>query len=97
MTQKEKMDWVNKFKNDKSLYNDEISNIIWVYEECKSTYNNCSNKNALAKMGPLSLFQLKTYVSWMHIICPLTDIQAYAVKSGTGCHYQIPYKELFEF
>ena len=63
---------------------------------CKEI-NNCSNKNALAKMGPLSLFRLKTYVSWMHIICTSTDIQAYAVKSGTRCHYQIPYKELFEF
>ena len=96
MTKKEKIDWVDKYKNLKCLYKPNVSNLFWVYEECNSKYLNCSNKDSLAKWS-FSNHRLKHYVSWLHLLCPSNELQAYTVKSGIGCHYQVNIKSLFHF
>ena len=97
MTKNQKVDWVNKYKYFDLFYEPDVNNLFWVYEECNSKYLNSMNKQSLAKMGAFSVHRLKPYVSWLHILCPAKEVQAYAVKTGIGCHYQVHAKDLFQF
>ena len=92
-----RISWINKYNKFKQIFESNISNMFWVYEECNYDYLNASNKIALSKMGCFSPHRLKHYVLWLHVICPSNELQAYAVKSTIGCHYQVTAKELFCF